>query len=186
MKRYLEDKNVLAGLVFLVFDIFYLIFGLQIPVADSTSVGAGFMPRVYGFCMLVIAIILLVTSIFKVRKEIEKEGESQNPLRINPADLKRIGGAFVVVLLYVVLLQNIGFLICSVPLLFALVVLLSPAHVKQDYIEKHGKDGKANMVPYYGKILIFSVIYTVLIYILFAKGLGLKMPAGVLKNVLPF
>ena len=42
------------------------------------------------------------------------------------------------------------------------------------------------MLPYYGKILFFAVIYTVVIYVLFAKGLGLKMPAGILKGVLPF
>ena len=74
MKRYLKDRNVVAGLFFLIFDLFYLGFGLQIPVSDTSSVGAGFMPRVYGFCMLVIALILLFTSVKKVKAE-DKAGK---------------------------------------------------------------------------------------------------------------
>ena len=52
--------------------------------------------------------------------------------------------------------------------------------------DSNGKVKLSSMLPYYGKILFFAVIYTVAIYVLFAKGLGLKMPAGILKGVLPF
>ena len=202
MKRYLKDRNVVAGLFFLIFDLFYLGFGLQIPVSDTSSVGAGFMPRVYGFCMLVIALILLFTSVKKVKAEDKAGKEVTNDFSMDKRDATRVGCSFVLILLYVILLKELGFLICSVQLLYGLVYLLSPAYVKESFIQKHCMDENGNkkegcfdsngkvkftsMLPYYGKILFFAVIYTVVIYVLFAKGLGLKMPAGILKGVLPF
>lgn len=203
MEKYFKDRNFLTAIVFLVFDAVYLFFGLQIPVVDSSSCGAGFMPRVYGFCMLAVALILLVTTIAKIQKENPEETKKKEAdMTFQKEDMARIGGAFLTILLFAALLRDLGFIICSIPLLFVLVVLLSPAHVKEAYIKKQCCDGSGNMkkeclnakgkvkfncmVPYYGKILLFSIVFTIFIYVLFGQALGLKMPAGILKNVLPF
>lgn len=202
MDRYFKDKNFLAGVFFLVFDFVYLGVGMGIPVSDSSSVGAGFMPRVYGGIMLAVSLILLITSAVKIRRKTLADKEKQTIGRIEKKDASRVAAAFASILLYVILLKHVGFLICSVPLMYVLVYLLTPQHVADSFVKKYccGEDGKLKeecrgnkgkvkfsaMAPYYGKILAFSVIYTIFIYVLFAEGLSLKMPAGILKNVFPF
>ena len=203
MEKYYKDRNFLTALLFLAFDAFYLFFGIQIPISDSSSCGAGFMPRVYGWCMLAVALILLVTTVLKIRRETAEESrEKAEGMEIQKKDLIRVGVAFAGILMFVIFLKELGFILCSIPLLFILVLLLSPAHVKEDYIAKHCCDPDGNkkeecfgtkgnprigcMVPYYGKILAFAVLFTLFVYLLFGQALGLKMPAGILKNVLPF
>ncbi len=202
MEKYFKEKDFLTAVFFLVFDAFYLGFGMQIPVSDSSSVGAGFMPRVYGAIMLVVALILLVSSIRKVNKRTaEENAQVAASMTVDKRDLIRIVVAFAAILLYVLLLMKIGFIICSIPLMFLLVVLLTPQYVVDNYVTKHccdangelrpecqGANGKVKlscMAKYYGKILLFAVVFTFAIYLLFNFALGLKMPQGVLKNILP-
>ena len=202
MEKYFKERDFLTALFFLVFDAFYLYFGMQIPVSDTSSVGAGFMPRVYGVIMLVVAVILLVTSVRKVNKRTAEENAAvAATMAVDKRDVMRMIVAFAAILLYVALLMKIGFIICSIPLMFLLVVLLTPQYVVNNYVEKHCCDesgalrpecrnGKGTvkfscMLKYYGKILVFAVVFTFAIYLLFNFALGLKMPQGVLKNIIP-
>lgn len=202
MEKYLKEKDFLTAVFFLVFDLIYLFFSLQIPVSDSSSVGAGFMPRVYGCIMLVVTLILMVSSIRKVNKRTaEENAEVAASMKVDKRDLLRIVFAFAAIFLYVLLLVNIGFIICSIPLLFLLVVLLTPQHVVDSYVTKNCCDAEGKlrseccnakgkvkfscMLKYYGKILVFAVVFTIAIYLLFNLALGLKMPQGVLKNIIP-
>lgn len=202
MGKYFKDRDFLAAIFFLAFDAVYLGVGLQIPVSDSTSVGAGFMPRVYGIVMLVVALILLVTSIVRVNKRSDKENEEiAASMDIDKKDALRMMIGFVAILLYVILLTKIGFILCSVPLLFLLVLLLTPQYVVDNYVKHTCCDTEGNlrkectnaagkikfqyMLKYYGKILLFAVVFTFAVYVLFNYALGLRMPQGILKNILP-
>ena len=148
MEKYFKEKDFLTAVFFLVFDAFYLGFGMQIPVSDSSSVGAGFMPRVYGAIMLVVALILLVSSIRKVNKRTaEKNAQVAASMTVDKRDLIRIVVAFAAILLYVLLLMKIGFIICSIPLMFLLVVLLTPQYVVDNYVTKHCCDANGELRP---------------------------------------
>ena len=202
MGKYLKDRDVLTAIFFLIFDAVYLGVGIKIPVSDSSSVGAGFMPRVYGFVMLAVALILLFTSIVRVKKRSEKEqAEIAASMSIDKKDAMRMLVGFVAILLYVLLLTKIGFILCSIPLLFLLVLLLTPQYVVDNYVKHNCCDDQGNlrkectnakgtvkfkcMLKYYGKVLLFSVVFTVAVYALFNYALGLRMPQGILKNILP-
>lgn len=202
MGKYFKDRDFLAAIFFLIFDAVYLGVGVQIPVSDSSSVGAGFMPRVYGIVMLVVALILLVTSIVRVNKRSEKErAEIAASMAIDKKDALRMLIGFAAILLYVILLTRVGFIPCSIPLLFLLVLLLTPQHVVDDYVKHNCCDAEGKlraecvnakgkvrfqcMLKYYGKVLLFAVVFTMAVYALFNYALGLRMPQGVLKNILP-
>lgn len=202
MGKYLKDRDVLTAIFFLIFDAAYLGVGIKIPVSDSSSVGAGFMPRVYGFVMLAVALILLFTSIARVRKRSEKEqAEIAASMSIDKKDAMRMLVGFAAILLYVLLLTEIGFILCSIPLLFLLVLLLTPQYVVDNYVKHNCCDDQGNlrkectnakgtvkfkcMLKYYGKVLLFAVVFTVAVYALFNYALGLRMPQGILKSILP-
>ena len=202
MGKYLKDRDVLTAIFFLIFDAAYLGVGIKIPVSDSSSVGAGFMPRVYGFVMLAVALILLFTSIARVRKRSEKEqAEIAASMSIDKKDAMRMLVGFAAILLYVLLLTEIGFILCSIPLLFLLVLLLTPQYVVDNYVKHNCCDDQGNlrkectnakgtvkfkcMLKYYGKVLLFAVVFTVAVYALFNYALGLRMPQGFLKSILP-
>ena len=185
LKKFFTDKNFLTALLFLAFGGFYLIHAYNtIPAVDQTSkdgFGAGFMPRIYGFATLVVAAILLITSVLRILKESKEETEQKAAaMKIAPIDVLRMVIAFVCVVLFAYFLKDIGFVLCSIPLLFVLVLLLTPSRVIQDYKASGGK-----MILFYGKILLFAVVFTLALHYLFSKGLGLKMPMGVLKGILP-
>lgn len=185
LKKYFCDKDFLTALLFLGFGGFYLIHAYNtIPAVDQTSkdgFGAGFMPRIYGYVALGVAVILLITSVIRIMRENSEETEKKAAaMKIAPVDIVRIAIAFVSVVLFAYFLKDVGFVLCSIPLLFILVLLLTPAHVREDFKAKGGKP-----IVYYGKILLFSVVFTIAVYYLFSKGLGLKMPEGILKHVLP-
>lgn len=202
MEKYFKERDFLTALFFLAFDAIYLGFGMQIPVSDSSSVGAGFMPRVYGFIMLLVALVLLVSSIRKVnRRTAEENAAVAASMAVDRRDVVRIAIAFAAILVYVLMLKGVGFILCSIPLLFLLVVLLTPQYVVDRYVDKKCRDGSGQVRPecqnarggvkpgcmagYYGKILAFAVAFTVAVYLLFNFALGLKMPQGVLRNILP-
>ena len=202
MEKYFKEKDFLTAVFFMIFDLVYLGVGLQIPVSDSSSVGAGFMPRVYGFLMLFVIILLMISSIRKVNKRTaEENAKVAASMKVDKRDVLRIVCAFICILLYVMFLVDVGFILCSIPLLFVLVLLLTPQYVVDQYVQKKCCDeggalrpecdrgnGKAKfscMLGYYGKILVFSVVFTVAIYLLFNLALGLKMPQGVLKGIIP-
>lgn len=202
MGKYFKDRDFLAAIFFLVFDAVYLGVGVKIPVSDSSSVGAGFMPRVYGIVMLVVALILLVSSIHRVNKRSEKErAEIAASMAIDKRDALRMAVGFAAILLYVIFLTKVGFILCSIPLLFLLVLLLTPQYVVDNYVKQNCCDAEGKlrsecmnakgkvkfqcMLKYYGKVLLFAVVFTIAIYALFNYALGLRMPQGVLKNILP-
>lgn len=202
MEKYFKERDFLTAVFFLIFDLVYLGTGLQIPVSDSSSVGAGFMPRVYGILMLIVIILLMISSIRKVNKRTaEENAKVAASMKVDKRDVLRIVWAFIAILLYVALLVDVGFILCSIPLLFVLVLLLTPQYVVDQYVQKkccdesgalrpecdkgNGKVKFSCMLGYYGKILIFSVVFTVAIYLLFNLALGLKMPQGVLKGIIP-
>lgn len=157
MKKYLTNKNFLAGFIFFFVALFYLINTFLIETKDLVSVEADFMPKIYGSFLLIASIILMLTSAAKI-KNIDSCAEKKE------TDWKRIFAVIVLIFIYVLLMQLLGFISTSIPFLFILSVLLTPQYVQKKYW-------------IYG---VFSLVLPIIAYFVFSYYLNLTMPSGIL------
>ncbi|WP_100052183.1 tripartite tricarboxylate transporter TctB family protein [Basfia succiniciproducens] len=157
MKKYISDKNFLAGFIFFFVSAFYLISAFQIETKNLVSIEADFMPIIYGSLLLTTSIVLMITSFFKIRNTVVNKEDKET-------DWKRIFSVIGLVFVYVLLMQYIGFIVTSIPFLFCLSVLLTPLYIKKNYIVYS----------------IFSIVLPILAYFLFSYYLNLTMPSGFL------
>ncbi|OBX08160.1 tripartite tricarboxylate transporter TctB family protein [Gallibacterium salpingitidis] len=157
MKKYLYDKNFLAGIIFFFVSLAYLFGAYSIETKGIVAIESDFMPKIYGYILLGASIILTVTSWRKIAKsEVEMENSS--------SDIKRVLSVLVLILIYISLIQVLGFIVSSIPFLFFLSLLLTP-----DYVEKK-----------YWVYLIFSILLPIVAYFGFSYYLNLTMPSGLL------
>lgn len=157
MKKYLTNKNFLAGFIFFFVALFYLINAFLIETKNLVSVEADFMPKIYGSFLLIASIILILTSVAKI-KNIESCAEKKE------VDWKRIFAVIGLIFIYVLLMQLLGFISTSIPFLFILSVLLTPQYVQKKYW-------------IYG---VFSLVLPIIAYFVFSYYLNLTMPSGIL------
>lgn len=157
MKKYLTDKNFLAGFIFFFVALFYFTNAFLIETKDLVSIEADFMPKIYGSLLLIASLMLMFTSVIKIRKtDTQKKTEE--------TDWKRIFSVIGLIFIYVLLMRYLGFISTSIPFLFILSLLLTPRYVHKNYWV-------------YG---IFSIILPVIAYFVFSYYLNLTMPSGFL------
>ncbi|PJG84423.1 tripartite tricarboxylate transporter TctB family protein [Conservatibacter flavescens] len=156
MKKYLSDKNFMAGFIFLFISLFYLANAFLIETKGLVSVEADFMPKIYGTLLLISSSVLLISSYLKLRTKKENVEKAAT-------DWKRIFAVLGLIFVYVLSMEYLGFILVSIPFLFCLSLLLTP-----DYVKK-----------VYWIYAVFSVILPVIAYFLFSYYLSLTMPSGI-------
>ncbi len=157
MNKYISDKNFLTGLIFFFVALLYLVNAFLIETKELVSVEADFMPKIYGSLLLLSAIILMITSFFKIKIKPSEKSNTEN-------DWKRIFSVIGLIFVYVLLMQYLGFIFTSIPFLFLLSLLLTPQYVKKSY----------------RIYAIFSIILPIIAYYIFSYYLNLTMPSGFL------
>ncbi|MDA3979298.1 tripartite tricarboxylate transporter TctB family protein [Gallibacterium sp. AGMB14963] len=157
MKKYLSDKNFLAGIIFFFVSLAYLFGAYSIETKGIVAIESDFMPKIYGYILLIASTILIITSWRKLQTLEDKEESSSS-------DIKRVLLVLVLILAYISLIDFLGFIISSIPFLFFLSLLLTP-----EYIEKT-----------YWVYIIFSILLPIVAYFGFSYYLNLTMPSGLL------
>ena len=137
----------------LIVSVFYLILGVVMIV----------MPTVVGILILVLATILLVQSIGKLRKGgvLSEEEEKDH------SDYRRVLESLVLTTIYVNVLKPVGFLISTFVYLCLQIYVLAP----------NDKRTKKDIV----KFVVISLIFTVVVYVLFRYGFKIILPTGIIK-----
>lgn len=153
-------KNFTSGIVFLLFGIFIFAGSYTIPATTSDVLGSRFFPRAVAVLIgiLSIAQIILSAGAFKAaaHNNEDKVKEAINkPLMLTVAAL----------LIYYVLVLQIGFTITSIIYLFCQSLILMPA---EDI-----KNKKKLIVP-----ILVSVIVPIAVNAIFWKLFSIKLPAG--------
>lgn len=156
MKKYLSDKNFMAGFIFFFVSLFYLANAFLIETKGLVSVEADFMPKIYGSLLLFCSSILLITSFLKLKGKNEEHKKSAT-------DWKRIFAVLGLIFIYVLLMQYLGFILISIPFLFCLSLILTPDYVKKTY----------------WIYAVFSVVLPIIAYFIFSHYLSLTMPSGI-------
>ncbi|KGQ32164.1 tripartite tricarboxylate transporter TctB family protein [Gallibacterium anatis] len=156
MRKYFSDKNFLAGVLFFFVSLGYLFGAYSIETKGIVAIESDFMPKIYGYILMVTSLILIVTSWKRLSSLEGKELKSDS-------DIKRVLAVLFLILVYILCIEWLGFIFCSIPFLFFLSLLLTP-----DYVEKK-----------YWVYVLFSVLLPIIAYFGFSYYLNLTMPSGI-------
>lgn len=155
MKRY---RELIGGTVFFIFAAVYFVMALQIPEFNDGFVSSDAMPKIYGIILMVLSAIQIFAALrLPKTKEDEKAGFVLIP---------EVVITFAFLILYVLLLKPLGFVISTIIFLLGMITLFTPKE-------------KRSVI----RIILISVIFSVVVYWLFAKVLTLSLPQGILKNI---
>lgn len=167
MKKYSE---VIGGVVLFVLSAVYfaMAFGIkQFNAGQPGIVTSDFMPKIYGVAVMVLSAILILRGIrdLKADRQVEMGQEEvsgkKRKLPVEPEILL----TFLFLILYVGLLESVGFIIMSVLFVMGIAYILLP-------YDKRTK-------KMYLIILVSGTIFTVAITLIFVKGFSLTLPMGI-------
>ena len=147
-------KNIVCAVSFLVFGVFVYYQASFIKPIMGRDLGSGFMPQVIAVAIIALAILALVLAVQSKVKESAKEDN----------DMK--GGLLTILCIaaYVILYDNLGFLVSTFLYLFLQILILSNDQNR--------------------KISLFAVIAlatSVIVYATFVYAIGMPLPEGILS-----
>ncbi|QAT50117.1 tripartite tricarboxylate transporter TctB family protein [Caproiciproducens sp. NJN-50] len=182
MKQKSCKIDIVPGIVLALSSIFYL---LQIPKINAfkgtgaTPLDNHFVPGLWGGVMLVLALFLIFRG-WRNSKRFAKPAASDSSAvqekSAAPAepfwkklwesiwDRREVVGSFILMTLYVALMESVGFIITTIVYLFLQILLLTP-------VEKW----KKNIVP----AVLTSAVVSVALFEIFNKFLNVLLPSGI-------
>lgn len=158
-RLYHSYKELVVGFVIIMVAVAYLIGSLSIRRTDIVSLGAEFMPEIYGYFLLFLGICQAGSGIMQVRKGARKEHTEDES-----KDLRNVVLTFILIIVYLLAMIPVGFILSSIAFLLGLTFLLTPVSKKKNYIV-------------YG---IFSVVIPIAAWSLFYLVMNINLPMGIL------
>ena len=141
--------DLITGILLLLFAIFMIFQGLDMKIMDQYSPGAGMFPMGVGIVLAVLSLSLAADSLNP--KKPDKASKFQNRAGILNA-FKMIVG----LLVYVALLQKLGYLIMTMALVLYIMKVVEKASLKIS--------------------LIVAVCVTLMLFLIFQVGLQVTLP----------
>ena len=161
-----KKENLVIFLILAVLSIVLIVYSYtRIEVVGALGFGADLLPRTIGWLVAACALGFLGQAI--MMKETKDKDQPQAPRKkIDPVTLIRFGAALGILLVYIALLRSIGFIILSTIYIFVQSNLMVPAE-KRSYLLS----------------AVISVAASFAIYFLFARGLNIRLPGGLLTGL---
>lgn len=156
MNKKINYRDLGTGLFFMIFAIIMYQQSYSIVITVHDAMGPRFFPQLVSILMGILSIILIITS-FNSSLESGKKFENKSSLLIT----------IIILILYALFLEKIGFIILTTIYLFFQIILLLP----KEYI----KNRKYLLIT--GAV---SIITPIFLYFLFYKVFSIFLPAGVM------
>ena len=154
----MKKANIAVGCIGILIGTYAIFTASKFPeIQSAVGPGAAYFPTLMGWFVIVLWLMLIVRSLMG------KGADINETFSITPG-IKRAGLGIVLFVAYCFLLKPLGFILDSIALCFAGMLLLQ----NRRYIQ----------------IAVVSVATSVAIYVVFANLLGAKLPAGVLSGIL--
>lgn len=147
-----KKRNLVVSILFLAFGVFLFVQSMGVKHMMKNDVGSGFFPKVIAIAIIAVSLVRLVMTL----KEEEKEAKKSN------SDPKGGWMTIVLVSLYVLAFNEVGFLIATVIYLFLQMLVLTPAEKRN--------------IPL---LAVISVAAPVFIYTLFVYVINTPLPKGI-------
>ena len=130
---------------------------IQVP----QTIGSRFFPKLVCIAILIFSVLLIAFSLPKLKTKKEaKADEEETP------EYKRVIASMAAFIIYVLLMERIGFLIMSMIYLPVQMYMIAPSE----------KQNKKNMITY----ILIGIFSSCVIYFSFVYGFRIILPAGVL------
>lgn len=163
MKKYGE---LIGGVVVFMIAAVYFWMAFSIKKFNAGQPGiitSDVMPKIYGVAVMLLSAVLIFRGVREAKTPSAQEEQlSERRFPVEPEILL----TFLLLVVYVALLQTVGFVIMSILFVLGLSAILLP-------VEK--RRGSS-----YLTILVVAVIFTVAITAIFVKGFNLTLPMGLL------
>ena len=163
-------KDLILGVVMLLFSGFYLFFAQQIktrPKLTPSYASAKIMPTLLGILLAVLSVVCIIQGIRQMKaKNKEEEKETK---KASKGDMMAVLFTFAVIIGYILIMPLIGFILSTVLYLFLQMLILAPAD-KRNYV----------------MFIIVAVVFTAIVFVAFRIGLQQLLPRGVIESLLGF
>lgn len=150
-----KTRDIVCSSLFLIVGMFTFANALEIKPLMAKDLGSGFMPKVIGVSLIIIAVIKLILTLINKKESKEK---------ILNDDIDQKGGLLTIgiFLFYVLTFEMLGFIVSTVIYLFFQMLILS-------------NDKNRNCKLF----VLISVIFSVVVYALFVYVINRPLPIGI-------
>jgi putative tricarboxylic transport membrane protein len=155
----LTKEKVIASILF-VFSLLYTFNAFRLKPGTIKNPGPGFIPIFVGVLLLLCTILYLIR-IFSLRSLDEKKAKDT---LTEPVNYRAILGILASTMIYPFLLPALKFVISTMAVTFAMVIVLKPRR------------------PVY--TLFFASVASISAFLIFARLLGVALPAGYIEEIL--
>ena len=152
--------DIVVGVFFMALSAIMMVMAQMLPKSKVMEIGPDFMPMVIGAITFVLALILTVLNVKNMKLRAAELAEAA----IDECDYKRVLLSALLVLIYVFVLQPVGFIVSTLVYLPLQMLVLSPDDQR----------GKKQII----QLLIIDVIFTMAVFFLFRYGFKIVLPAG--------
>ena len=153
--------DIVVGVFFMALSAIMMVMAQMLPKSKVMEIGPDFMPMVIGAITFVLALILTVLNVKNMKLWAAELAEAA----IDECDYKRVLLSALLVLIYVFVLQPVGFIVSTLVYLPLQMLVLSPDDQR----------GKKQII----QLLIIDVIFTMIVFFLFRYGFKIVLPAGI-------
>lgn len=153
--------DIIVGVFFMLLSAGMMIMAKMLPKSAIMEIGPDFMPVCIGVVTFALAAALAFLNIKNLKSRIaQAEAEEMEKL-----DYKRVLISFIMILVYVFLLQPVGFIVTTFMYLPAQMFVLAPKDKRE----------KKDMI----QLPVISFIFTFVVFFLFRYGFKIVLPAGI-------
>ena len=153
--------DIIVGIFYAALGAAVIYLAKQLPKSRVMKIGPDFMPTVIGALILILALILLFTSL----KNFKRNAAKAETMPADTSDYKRVLASLVLVVIYVNILAPVGFILSTLGYLFLQILVLAP-----DY-RRTGK----NILLY----AVIDVVFVFVVFFLFRYGFKIVLPSGI-------
>lgn len=159
-----KQTDLITGVIMALFSAAYIYEATTVKVFGGMGkavINSGTIPKIWGGCLLVLSIVLIVRGLRnKVKNIADAKKMSVGELL---KDKWEVLATFILLTIYIALMDYAGFIISSFIYLFIQIIILTPS-------------GKRN----YKLAGVLALVFSVSIYYVFVEWLMVLLPAGIL------
>jgi putative tricarboxylic transport membrane protein len=156
----IKKSDFLSGFVFLVIGLLLILLAMQHPIWTSSGPGEGFFPLLIGLVIVGTSSIIMASALRILIRQ-EKNQKVIYTEKKRSTDVFRVCSYGILMLLYGISIETIGFLISTI--LFVFLIL--------KFVERRG----------WWNSVFYALSGTVIFYFLFSHILGVRLPYGLIK-----
>ena len=164
-------RDLILGVVLLALGIAYTVLAQNIKQGNKlvqrnvgTYAHARIVPTLLGVLLIILAIVMIIQGFLKLRKQ-----DSEPAKKMSKVDMLSILLTFAAMILYIIILPELGFILSTMLYLFFQITILAPKE-KRNYL----------------LFAIVAVVFTALVFVAFRIGLTQMLPRGPIEALLGF